>query len=154
MPAQRRTQGHRSRARGFRFGRRFGRLNCRGGELFRGRGGRNGNVRGRFFGWRHGGRGGFHILDDMAGRGFMIPLMIERVRTSAIHPEMFPDELGDIVVQRAGMGFLLGHSQFGEHVENSLRLYLKLPRQLVDAGFSHILSYRTEAHSTRGTSSA
>jgi len=84
----------------------------------------------------------------------MIPLMIEGVRTGAIHPEMFPDEFGNVIVQRAGMGFLLGHAQFGEQVENPLRLYLKLPRQFVDAGFSHILSDKTEAHSTRRPSSA
>jgi hypothetical protein len=112
-------------------------------------------MRGCSFHRRRRRRGGFHLLLDRgSGRRFMIPLMIECRRTRAIHPEVLPDEFGNVVVQRAGMGFLLGHSQLREQVENSLRLYLKLPRQLVDAGFSHILSYRTEAHPTRGTSSA
>jgi len=116
-------------------------------------GGLNGGMRRRSFGRRR--RGGSHMLLDCGSSGrFMIPLMIECRRTGAIHPEVLPDEIGNVVVQRAGMGFLLGHSQLGEQVENPLRLYLKLPRQLVDAGFSHILSDKTEAHSTRGTSSA
>jgi len=110
-------------------------------------------MRGRFFHRRC--VNGFHMLFGRGSRrGFMIPLMVVCLRTGAIHPEVLPDEIGNVIVQRAGMGFLLGHSQLGEQVENSLRFYLKLPRQLIDAGFSHILSYKTEAHSTRGTSSA
>ena len=94
------------------------------------------------------------LLNCGSSRGFMIPLMIECVRTGAIHSEVLPDQIGYVIVQRTGMGFLLGHSQLGEQVENPLRFYLELPRQLVDAGFSHMLSYGTEAHSTRETRSA
>jgi len=139
MPAQRRAQGHGPWTSGFGFDGRFGGFGGGSGNLLRGRHSRNGGMRRRSFDRRSRDRGGFHVLIERErDRGFVIPLVIECVRTSAIHPEVFPDEIGDVIVQRAGMGFFLGHSQFGEQVENPLRLYLELPRQLIDAGFSHI----------------
>jgi len=141
MAAQRRTQGHRPRTSSFGFSRSFGSFGDESFHVLGGRCGRDGRVRRRFFGRPRGSGGGFlMLLDGQSCRGFMVPLMIECLRTCTIHSEMLPDEIGDVVVQRAGMGFLLGHSQLREQVENPLRLDLKLPRQLINAGFFHMRS--------------
>lgn len=42
-----------------------------------------------------------------------------------------------ILVHRAGMRLLLLHTQFGQHVDDYARFYLKLPCQLVDSDFLH-----------------
>jgi hypothetical protein len=42
-----------------------------------------------------------------------------------------------IFVYRAGMGLLLGNSQFREQLQNFVGFYFQLPRQLVDANLSH-----------------
>ncbi len=43
----------------------------------------------------------------------------------------------DIFVDRAGMGLLFLHAQFGQHVDNDARLDLKLSCQLVNSDFLH-----------------
>jgi hypothetical protein len=44
---------------------------------------------------------------------------------------------GDIFVDRAGVGLLLGHAQLGELVQNLVRLDLQLPSQLINANLVH-----------------
>jgi len=55
----------------------------------------------------------------------------------AILPEVFSNEVRYVLVERAGVGLLLDMTQLGEQVENALRFHLKLPRQLINADFSH-----------------
>jgi len=43
----------------------------------------------------------------------------------------------DIFVNRAGVGFLLGNTQFREQLQNFVSLYFQLPSQLVNANLSH-----------------
>jgi len=45
--------------------------------------------------------------------------------------------LGDVVVNGAGVGFLLGNTELGQHVDNRVRWNFQLPCQLVDADFRH-----------------
>jgi hypothetical protein len=42
-----------------------------------------------------------------------------------------------ILVNRAGMGFLLGDAQFREQLQNFMSFYFQLPSQLVNANLSH-----------------
>ena len=44
----------------------------------------------------------------------------------------------DVVVKRAGVRLLIGDAQFRQHVQNDARLDFKLPRQLINANFTHI----------------
>ena len=44
---------------------------------------------------------------------------------------------GDIFVDRAGVGLLLGHAQLGELVKNLVRFDLQLPSQLINANLVH-----------------
>ena len=41
-------------------------------------------------------------------------------------------------VNRAGVRLLLSNTELGEHFEDHMRWNLELPRQLVDADFTHI----------------
>jgi len=43
----------------------------------------------------------------------------------------------DVVVQRAGMCLLIGDAQFGQHVDNDIRLYFQFARQLVNSNLAH-----------------
>lgn len=45
-----------------------------------------------------------------------------------------------VIVERAGMGLLIGDAQFGQNVENDAGLDLKLAGQLVDADFTHTVT--------------
>jgi hypothetical protein len=48
-----------------------------------------------------------------------------------------PDQLRDGLVHGAGVSFLFGHAEIGEHLEDGVRWDLELPCQLVDANFTH-----------------
>jgi hypothetical protein len=74
-------------------------------------------------GWRHGRRGGARFRL----RVFLGNLMAEE-------PPQFD---GDIFVDRAGVGLLLGHAQLGELVKNLVRFDLQLPSQLINANLVH-----------------
>ncbi len=58
-----------------------------------------------------------------------------------------PDLFGHVVIDGAGVRFLLGHAEFGQHLEDLVRGDLKLSRQLVYADFLHSL----RLHRTRTT---
>jgi hypothetical protein len=49
-----------------------------------------------------------------------------------------PQSIGHIVVDRAGMGHLLGNAEFVELVDDLARLYFQLPRQLINPDLTHI----------------
>src|SRR5580704_17818331 len=42
-----------------------------------------------------------------------------------------------VVVERAGMGFLVHDTQFRQQIENDVRFYFELASQLIDADFTH-----------------
>ena len=42
-----------------------------------------------------------------------------------------------VFLQRAGMGFLLGDSYFGQYIENGLALDFELPGQIIDSNLTH-----------------
>ena len=48
---------------------------------------------------------------------------------------------GDVFVDRAGMGLLLGYAQLGELVQNLVRFDFQLPSQLINANLVH--KYKT-----------
>jgi hypothetical protein len=56
-------------------------------------------------------------------------------RTGSRQP--LPQYNGNVLIDRAGMRFLLLHAQFGQQIENNAGLHFKLPRQLVDSDFLH-----------------
>ena len=41
------------------------------------------------------------------------------------------------LINRAGMGLLLGDAELGQHVNNGMRGDLKLPGELIDSNFTH-----------------
>jgi hypothetical protein len=45
----------------------------------------------------------------------------------------------DVVVDRAGVGFLFSNTQLRQEVEDAVRLHLELPGQLVNSDFRHTL---------------
>ena len=47
-----------------------------------------------------------------------------------------PQFESDIFVDRAGVGFLFGYAQFGELVEDLVRLDFQLPSQLINANLA------------------
>ena len=47
------------------------------------------------------------------------------------------DLYGDRFIDRAGVGFLFSDAQPGEHVEDHVRFYLELARQLINSNFDH-----------------
>jgi hypothetical protein len=51
--------------------------------------------------------------------------------------EVVPDQNGFVFFQRAGVRFLFGNTDFGEHVKNRLALDLQLPRQIIDSNLTH-----------------
>jgi hypothetical protein len=56
--------------------------------------------------------------------------------------ERFPREIATqafchLFIDGAGVSFLLSHPHVRQRFEDLLRLYLKLPRQLVNPNFSH-----------------
>jgi hypothetical protein len=59
---------------------------------------------------------------------------------SALQP--FPDDLSNRFVNGTGVGFLLGDTELGQHVENRMRWDFELPCQLVDSNFRHSLLQR------------
>ena len=51
--------------------------------------------------------------------------------------EMCPDEERHVLVDRAGVGLLLGYAEPGQEIENHAWFHLELPRQLIDSDFLH-----------------
>jgi hypothetical protein len=115
----------------FAFGGSFHRLGCRHGAMSRSR-----------FHRRHRRHGSvlftlFKVLNGGFGSRLVVAFVVERVRTRAHHTEVFANQFRRVLVQRAGVGLLFGNPQLGEQVENALRLYLELSRQLVNPNFAH-----------------
>jgi hypothetical protein len=134
---QRGAQGHRPWPRRFAFRGRFGML-VHGGGRFHHLGRFHRAMSSRCF---HLGRRGsgslLNLFQRGRERGLVVPLVVERVRASADHAEVSANQIRRVFVQRAGVGLLLGHAQLGEQVENALRLYLELSRQLINPDFAH-----------------
>lgn len=51
--------------------------------------------------------------------------------------QTIPQFESDVLIYRAGMRFLLLHTQFGEHFDDHAGFDLKLPSQLVDSDLLH-----------------
>jgi hypothetical protein len=92
----------------------------------------------RLHGHRRGSGNLFRILfDSHRRRRLVIALVVEGIRAGADHSEMSANQVRVVLLQRTGVCFLLGHAQHGEQIENALRLYLELSRQLIDPDFAH-----------------
>jgi hypothetical protein len=52
---------------------------------------------------------------------------------------MTPDLVGDVLVDRAGMGLLLGYAELRQQRQDRAVRLLTFARQLVDPDFLHIL---------------
>jgi hypothetical protein len=50
---------------------------------------------------------------------------------------MPPQPVGDLVVNRTGVGSLLGDAELGQQLKKPVRLHLEFPRQLVDSDLTH-----------------
>jgi len=53
--------------------------------------------------------------------------------------EMSPHLFRLVILERAGMGFLLGDTYLRQHIENGLALDFKFPGQVVDPNLTHQL---------------
>ena len=58
--------------------------------------------------------------------------------TGAIDSKVRPNEIRDVVIERAGMRFLLGYAERGQQFDDLVGGNLQLPGQLVDADFTHM----------------
>jgi hypothetical protein len=56
--------------------------------------------------------------------------------------DALPNQFRNRSVDRAGVGLLLSDTELGKHLEDDMRWNLELPRQLVDANFTHKSSKR------------
>jgi hypothetical protein len=63
------------------------------------------------------------------------------VEFACFRPKNVPDLERDVFINRAGVCFLFGQTEFREQVEDAVRLYLKLPCQLVDSNLTHTCVY-------------
>jgi hypothetical protein len=48
-----------------------------------------------------------------------------------------PDYFGHRLIDGAGVGFLLGDTELGQHVDNGVRGDFQLPCELIDSNFTH-----------------
>jgi len=69
---------------------------------------------------------------------FSLVFLTDFVPAGAVDAKMSANQFRNIVVQGAGVSLFVSDSKLGEQVENFLRLYLELSRQLVNADFLHI----------------
>lgn len=88
------------------------------------------------------GRGFFHR--PRGGRRFLVEVSLLGTE-SLTHAKA--DLERHVIVERAGMGLLVGDAQFRQNVENDAGLDLKLAGQLVDADFTHTVTpWRIPTH--------
>jgi hypothetical protein len=82
--------------------------------------------------------GGGGLALPIGGRTFSALVEVGRFRDrDPIRGEAAPDFLRHVVVDRAGVRFLLGHAELRQHFQDLVRRDLELPRQLVYADFLH-----------------
>lgn len=119
--------------RGFLHGSSRNRTVRRGGRL-----GQRGSVHGD--GRRHFTHGNFErsvLLQFRVG----LPACGVRAHPAgagAIGAEMCPNQIRYVVIERAGVRFLLGHAERGQQFDNLVRGNFQLPGQLVNADFTHM----------------
>ena len=80
--------------------------------------------------------------------GFRLRLVARIVVRSGfdrIEAEMPPDIVGQIIVERTGMGLLVVNAQFGQEVDDLAGFDLQLSRELVDADLTHSYLRRATA---------
>jgi hypothetical protein len=76
----------------------------------------------------------FHRL-LLGNRHRSVGFAAHRGSRSTLHP--LTDYLGHWLINRAGVRFLLAHTELGQHVDDGMRGDLKLPGQLIDSNFTH-----------------
>jgi hypothetical protein len=59
-------------------------------------------------------------------------------RSRRISGIVMPQPIRHVLVDRAGMGHLLGNAEFMELIDDLARLYFQLPRQLINPDLTHI----------------
>jgi hypothetical protein len=59
----------------------------------------------------------------------------------SVRTEVLANQLRLVFLQRAGVGLLLGYTDFDQDIKNRLALDLQLPRQIVDSNLTHPLFY-------------
>ena len=132
-----RSQGRRFAAKRF--------FNCTNGGL----------LRGRCSGRLHFGNGGSCNWRVMLNRGGLMPrgllILLDGLRlgngdrgvgfaphgsaSATLHP--LPDYFRHRLINRAGVRFLLGDTELGQHVDNGMRGDFQLPCELIDSNFTH-----------------
>jgi hypothetical protein len=55
--------------------------------------------------------------------------------SATLHP--LPDYFRHRLINRAGVGFLLGDTELGQHVDDGVRGDFQLPGELIDSNFTH-----------------
>jgi len=140
---------HYRTARARRQGRTYG---CAGRELRFGRCGRRVRFGCSFRFRRHGRDRG--LLGLRNAHGCLVPPGLDNVRRlflkrfvvvtfggeplyRAVEAKLAPDLQSDVLVDRAGVGLLLGDAEPRQEVEYRMWLYFELPRQLINSDFLH-----------------
>jgi hypothetical protein len=79
------------------------------------------------------------------GSTFFDALPMTRVfgrRTAGLARHFLADLQSDVVVERAGVRFLVGNAQLCQRLKNHVGLYFELTGQLIDANFTHTITFR------------
>src|SRR5271168_1464553 len=66
-----------------------------------------------------------------------------RGAASALAGHAIPDLQSHVVVERAGVRLLVGDTQFRQRLEDYVGFYFELAGQLIDANFTHTMTFRT-----------
>ena len=75
--------------------------------------------------------------DDMLDRPVALVTGGGQALHGAVEAKLPANLQRDVLVDRAGVGFLLGHAEPREEVEYRMRLNFELARQLIDSDFLH-----------------
>jgi hypothetical protein len=74
---------------------------------------------------------GFNLGKGYRAAGFLA------CRRACCALQSLPDDLLDAFVNRAGVSFLFGDTELGQHLDDEMRWNFELPCQLVDTDFRH-----------------
>jgi hypothetical protein len=74
---------------------------------------------------------GFNLGNGYRAAGFLA------CRRACRALQSLPDDLLDAFVNRAGVSFLFGDTELGQHLDDEMRWNFELPCQLVDTDFRH-----------------
>jgi hypothetical protein len=78
-------------------------------------------------------------------RGFFVARNGGRGRAACLAVYALPYLQRYVVVERAGVRLLVGNAQLGQRLEDHVGLYFELAGQLIDANFTHTITFHLKS---------